>query len=110
MVDQSKFLINMTDEEKVEILERMEEIKAWKGKIVRHFKGDDYLILSITEHTETGELMVNYKALYGECLEYSRPLWMFAGRVTIEQEYKYGIEYRMTPITYPSIKDSDVKC
>ena len=109
MVDQSKFLINMTDEEKLEILDRMEELKAWKGKIVRHFKGDDYLILGFTEHTETGEIMVNYKALYGDCLEYSRPLWMFAGRVTIEQEYEYGVEYRVTPIVYPSVKGGGIK-
>ena len=71
-------------------------MKLWKGKIVKHFKGDPYLILGFTEHTETGEIIVNYKALYGDCLEYSRPLWMFAGKVTIEQEMKYGIKYRKT--------------
>lgn len=108
MNNQAKFLNNMSDEEKLDILDRMEEIKSWEGKIVRHFKGDDYLILGFAEHTETGEIMVIYKALYGDCKVYTRPLWMFAGRVTIEQEFEYGTEYRISPITYPSVKDTNL--
>ena len=35
-------------------------------KMYRHFKGNLYFVLDIAEHTETGEMMVVYKALYGE--------------------------------------------
>lgn len=60
---------------------REDLIRGHKGKIVRHFKGKYYLITNIVEHTETGEDLVIYKALYGECKEYARPLSMFASEV-----------------------------
>mgnify|MGYP001013368656 FL=1 len=39
---------------------RMRSFK-FKGKIVRHFKGNKYLVLGFARHTETGELMAIYK-------------------------------------------------
>ena len=32
----------------------------------RHFKGNEYQVLGIVAHSETGEPMVVYRALYGE--------------------------------------------
>ena len=32
----------------------------------RHFKGNEYELLFVATHSETGEQMVVYRALYGE--------------------------------------------
>ena len=37
----------------------------------RHFKGGEYEVLGVATHSETGEPMVVYRALYGE-----RGLWV----------------------------------
>ncbi|EES48074.1 DUF1653 domain-containing protein [Clostridium botulinum] len=51
------------------------EIKI--GKIYRHFKGNEYLVLYMAKHSETLEDMVVYQALYGEKGIWVRPLSMF---------------------------------
>lgn len=52
----------------------------------RHFKGNLYYVHHIGEHTETGELMVSYQALYPPYKMYIRPLDMFLEEVDIERK------------------------
>jgi hypothetical protein len=55
---------------------RREEYPA-HHTIYRHFKGNLYYIMGIAEHTETGEYLVIYHALYGDGETYARPLEQF---------------------------------
>ena len=55
----------------------MKDRKEDKGKIFRHFKGNQYLLIDFVRHSETQEWMVLYKALYGYCGLFVRPYDMF---------------------------------
>ena len=61
----------------------MENVKLG---IYRHFKGNEYEVLSIAKHSETLEPMVVYKALYGDGGLWVRPYDMFFETVEINGE------------------------
>lgn len=56
----------------------MEEIKLGK---YRHFKGKEYEVIAIANHSETLEKYVVYRALYGENQVWIRPAAMWNEKV-----------------------------
>lgn len=52
----------------------------------RHFKGGEYRVFCIARHSETGEEMVVYQALYGERGIWVRPASMW--HETVERDGK----------------------
>ena len=52
----------------------MDEIRPGRW---RHFKGNEYMVLGIAQHSETLEPMVVYRALYGDGGLWVRPAAMW---------------------------------
>jgi hypothetical protein len=50
----------------------------------RHFKGNEYEVVGVARHSETHELLVVYRPLYGDGGLWVRPLAMFTEAVTHE--------------------------
>ena len=75
-----------------------------EGEMYRHFKGNEYQIVTVAEHSEDGSQMVVYRALYDEGKCYVRPLSMFMEEVDknkypeATQQYRFEkIEYQVSP-------------
>lgn len=78
-----------------------------RGDIVKHFKRETlteeelktnkylYVVKDLAEHTETGERLVIYQALYKPFQTYTRPIEMFCSEVdnkkypNITQKYRF---------------------
>ena len=66
--------------------------------IYRHYKGGRYQVLDVARHSETEELLVVYRPLYGERALWVRPLMMFTESVAVdgrvEARFTYESEVR----------------
>ena len=52
--------------------------------LYRHYKGKEYEVIGIAQHTETGEEVVVYQALFGDRELWVRPKDMFLGTVEFD--------------------------
>ncbi len=52
----------------------------------RHYKGKDYEVIGIAQHSETEEKLVVYRCLYGDYSLWVRPLNMFRETVNVAGE------------------------
>lgn len=64
-----------------------------KKKLYRHYKGQHYEVIAIARHSETGEYLVVYRALYGEHAIWVRPRDMFFGTVHVNGHEVPRFEY-----------------
>ena len=59
----------------------------------RHYKGNEYELIGIANHSETLEKMVVYRALYGDGELWVRPLSMWSETVEVNGEKKLRFAY-----------------
>lgn len=75
-----------------------DRLNSMMGSVVKHFKGNRYVVLGIVNNASTGKQMVVYKALYGMGITWVRDIHEFISEVnktkypTASQKYRFELD------------------
>ena len=59
----------------------------------RHYKGKEYQVMGVAEHSETGEDLVVYRKLYDDYSMWVRPIAMFLEEVEVDGKKMHRFEF-----------------